>query len=69
MLLFIGDCDGLVFVQHAFISAWVLAWTIGGHILKTTKSISYICECTHGKQDADCEFVMVAAVDRGTSVL
>ena len=39
------------------------------HTLKTMKSISYTCECTHGEQGVDCEIVMVVGVGRGTSVL
>ena len=49
--------------------AWVLAWTIAGHILKTMKSISYTCECTHRNQDVDCEIMMVMGVGRDTNVL
>ena len=46
-----------------------LAWKIVVHILKTMKSMSSACECTHGEWDVDCEFVMVAGVGRGTSAL
>ena len=36
---------------------------------KTMKFMSSTCECTHGEQGVDCEFVMVVGVGRGTSVL
>ena len=39
------------------------------HTLKTMKFMSSTCECTHGEQGVDCEFVMVVGVGRGTSVL
>ena len=44
-----------------------LAWTIIGHKLKAMETISYTCECTHGEQDTDFEFVMVVGLGRGTS--
>ena len=46
-----------------------LAWKIVVHILETMKFMSSTCECTHGEQGVDCEFVMVVGVGRGTSVL
>ena len=57
-------------VCHAFIFCLgFLAWKVAMHILKTLKFISYAYECTHGDLDMDCEFVMVAGVNRSTSVL
>ena len=46
-----------------------LAWKIAGHTLKTRKSMSSTCECTHGEWGMDCEIVMVVGVGRGTSAL
>ena len=37
--------------------------------LKTMKFMSHAYECMHGDWYVDCEFVMVAGVGRGISVL
>ena len=39
------------------------------HTENAMKFMSYTCEYMHGVQDVYCEFVMVAGVDGGTSVL
>ena len=47
----------------------VLIWGLRYTHEKTMKFMSSTCECTHGEQGVDCEFVMVVGVSRGTSVL
>ena len=65
MLLFSG---GLVCEMHLFLLGFMIL-EIVLHTLNAMRSMSLACECTHGEQGVNCEFVTVVGVSRDTSVL